>query len=81
MTTIYDLLTELETWLIFDPIHKTYAERSKITDENNVDFKVLVSAWSNGVYDEDVEYAGGKICRLLTKEFNITALSFGCAKR
>ena len=78
---INSLLEEMETWLVFDVVIKNYAKDSKITKENNREFAQLVEGWCTGVFDEDPQYVGDKICNILTKQHNITALSFGCKMR
>jgi hypothetical protein len=50
---IYDLLTELGTWFSLSKELLDKAKSSKITSENNTQFKQLVDGWSEGLYDED----------------------------
>ena len=69
MTTIYSLLQEMQTWLMFDKQTIAKAKASNITTKNNPEFQKLVNDWANGYYDEDPLYVGDKIESLLFKEF------------
>ena len=53
MTTIYSLLTEMQTWCSVSKDVLKRAKESNITTKNNAEFKKLVNDWSNGRYDED----------------------------
>lgn len=63
--TIYQMLTELQTW--FQPSQELLdkAKSSKITTKNNPQFKQLVNGWSEGLFDEDPRLAFDEIEYLL----------------
>jgi len=63
--TIYQMLTELQTW--FNPSQEllTKANQSKITTKNNNTFKQLVEGWKEGMFDEDPRLIYDEITFLL----------------
>jgi hypothetical protein len=62
-----DIMGELQTWLTFNPKDKELISKSNINTRNNKDFKKLVKDWSNGVYDEDPEYAKQELMYIVSK--------------
>ena len=65
MTTIHNMLTELQTW--FNPTQELLnkAKQSKITTKNNKQFKQLVDGWMEGMFDEDPRLLYDEICFML----------------
>ena len=63
--TIYQMLTELQTW--FNPSSELLAKakQSKITTKNNATFKQLVDGWMEGMFDEDPRLMYDEITFLL----------------
>ena len=55
MTTIYDLLTELQSFTTIDDNILSKAKDSNIRVSNNGKFKTLVRNWVQGMYDEDLD--------------------------
>ena len=55
MVTIYDMVTELQTWFTISPEILDEANESDINDSNNKKFKKLVCDWNLGKYDNDPE--------------------------
>ena len=50
--TLYDLVTEMESFLSVSNSDLAMAKKSKVTTKNNKEFAKQVRMWGNGVYDE-----------------------------
>lgn len=53
--TLYDLVTEMESFLSVSDEDLAMAKKSKVTTKNNKAFAKQVKMWSNGQYDESPE--------------------------
>jgi len=71
MITIYDILTELQSFLHVDKKDLDFAKKSKINDSNNNEIKSLVNKWSTGVYDEDPDQLLNSLLDLLEKSESV----------
>lgn len=67
--SIYDLVTELQSFTTIPANMVERAQQSEINTENNTTFRELAMDWANGVYDEDVELVVQQINGLLTQAF------------
>ena len=48
-----DLALEMRSFIKIDGNVLLHARKSKVNCENHSDFRTLVEAWKNGMYDED----------------------------
>lgn len=53
--TVHDLFEELQSFMEIEPIYLLHAAKSKVTNKNNPDFRVLLNDWTSGRYDNDPE--------------------------
>ena len=53
--TLYDLVTEMESFLSVSKKDLEMAKRSKVTTHNNTPFAQQVAMWGEGQYDESPE--------------------------
>ena len=65
MISVYNILTELETWIPLSNEYRKRAIASKVNTSNNAEFNELVSEYSDGVYDEDIDLLHQRIIALL----------------
>ena len=56
MTTIYDLLTELQSFGEIDELVLLKASTSNINSESNERFEELSNDWNRGMYDDCPSY-------------------------
>ena len=63
--TIANFLAEISTYTLVQKSTMIKARSSKITTENNSDFKDFVSSWIDGAYDEDPESLAWEVKNLL----------------
>jgi len=65
--SIYVMVIELieNNWATISPADVARAKASKITDKNNAEFRSLVKAYENGVYDEDPQMLASELISLL----------------
>lgn len=64
-TTIHDLLQELQSFQSIDSKTLALAKKSTITYQNSKEFRDLLLAWTQGVYDEDVPMLVNELENLL----------------
>jgi len=74
-TSALDIMGELQTWLTFDSEDEELITKSNVSTSTNKQFKKFVKDWSNGMYDEDPEYAKQELMYIVSKspikeEFN-----------
>jgi hypothetical protein len=62
---IFSFLGEIGTYTFIEDSIMVKAKSSKITTDNNKDFKDLVLSWIDGAYDEDPESLAWEVARLL----------------
>jgi hypothetical protein len=63
--TISNFLAEISTYTLVEKSTMIKANHSKITTDNNGDFKDLVSSWIEGAYDEDPESLAWEVKNLM----------------
>ena len=63
--TIFGFLDEISTYTLVEKSTMIKARSSKITTDNNRDFKDLVSSWIDGAYDEDPESLAWEVKNLM----------------
>lgn len=68
MTTIYDLVTELQSFVPINSRVLKAAKKSGITSDNHEYFGEQVRLWSEGAYDNDVELIAERLATLLGVE-------------
>jgi hypothetical protein len=65
MTTLLDMVLELETWVQFSKEEKENASKSRITSDNHAGFRELVLEWCNGQWDENPNGLANEIMSLV----------------
>jgi len=67
--TIFDLLTEMQSFTHVDEVVLKAAKKSKVSDKNsnypNNEFQEMVTDWKDGRYDEDPELLVQNLERLI----------------
>jgi hypothetical protein len=65
MVTIYDMLSELETWFPLTSQERAKAIASTVNNHNNLEFNHLVAWWRRGLYDESPEILHQELLMML----------------
>jgi len=65
MTTIYELLSEMTSFVSVPSVYLEKAEYSNINSENSWKFDFLLNDWKDGIYDEDPDVLVNNIVELL----------------
>ena len=61
MTTAFDLLQEMQTWVDVPESLLENAKKAKINESNNAEFATLLDDWCSGVYDNDPDQVVNEI--------------------